>query len=181
MLAAEVPLNPMPNRIALAAALLLAPTLSAQAPPAPPACLDVAEFHALDFWLGDWVVRVGSREVGRNRIERVLDGCAIAEDWTSAEGGRGRSLFYRHDGTWKQVWVTARALAPGGTKEKVLVEQAADGSLLFEGRVPLPGGGHYRDRTRLSPLAGGRVRQLIEVSSDGGQWRAVFDAVYSRE
>jgi hypothetical protein len=169
----------MSIRIALAALVLSGPAV-AQAPAAPP-CLDDAGFHELDFWLGDWVVRVGDKEVGRNRIERQLDGCAISEQWTSADGGRGHSLFYRHGGTWKQVWVTARALAPGGVKEKTLVEKAADGSLLFEGWVPLPGGGSYRDRTRLSPLAGGKVRQLIEVSRDGAEWRAVFDAVYSRE
>lgn len=35
------------------------------------------------------------------------------------------------------------------------------------------------DGTTLSPLAGGEVRQLIEISLDGGTtWQAGFDARY---
>jgi hypothetical protein len=37
------------------------------------------------------------------------------------------------------------------------------------------------DRTSLVPLPGDEVRQLIEVSSDGGAtWRPTFDARYRR-
>lgn len=36
-------------------------------------------------------------------------------------------------------------------------------------------------RTTLTPLSGDRVRQLIEISVDGGEsWRRVFDALYVR-
>jgi hypothetical protein len=35
------------------------------------------------------------------------------------------------------------------------------------------------DRTTLTPLGNGRVRQVIETSRDGGKtWRVGFDAVY---
>jgi hypothetical protein len=37
------------------------------------------------------------------------------------------------------------------------------------------------DRTTLAPLPGGRVRQTIEISRDGGQaWTPAFDAFYVR-
>jgi hypothetical protein len=37
------------------------------------------------------------------------------------------------------------------------------------------------DRTTLTPLADGRVRQVIERSSDGGTtWTTGFDAMYVR-
>jgi hypothetical protein len=126
-------------------------------------------------------VYVDDTRVGTNRIEKVLDGCAVVERWTGTGGGEGRSLFWYVPATdtWKQVWVTARAAAPGGVKEKALVEDLPDGGLRFQGEIPLPGGGSYLDRTTLTPLAEGRVRQVIETSSDGGRsWETRFDAEY---
>jgi hypothetical protein len=38
-----------------------------------------------------------------------------------------------------------------------------------------------QDRTTLTPLAGGRVHQLIEWSNDGGRtWQIEFEAWYRR-
>ena len=155
--------------------------LLAQEREPPPACEDVEGFHELDFWIGEWDVKVGERQVGTNRIEKVLSGCAVLEHWTSASGGKGMSLFYFNPTTddWKQVWVTGRATGVGGLKEKVLVERFEDGGLRFQGEIPLPSGGSYLDRTTLTPLEDGHVRQLIEISRDGGAtWEATFDAVY---
>lgn len=174
-----------PTLLLLAASLLgatLTP-LQAQAQAAPPACADVPGFAELDFWLGEWVVRVGEQEVGRNRIEKVLGGCAVEEHWTGAGGQRGQSLFYFVPALeeWRQVWVTETATGTGGVKEKRLVERLAGGGVRFQGEVPVAGGGSYLDRTTLTPLDGGRVRQHIEISTDGGAtWRTTFDAVYAR-
>ncbi len=66
-------------------------------------------------------------------------------------------------------------------KEKREVERQANGALRFQGEIPLPDGGSYLDRTTLTPLEGERVRQVIEVSRDGGTtWRVTFDAIYER-
>lgn len=146
-----------------------------------PSCGDLAAYHRLDFWVGSWEVRVGDRKVGDNRIERILDGCALMEHWTSAAGGEGKSLFYHvpATGAWKQVWVTARATRPGGLKEKTLVADYGGPGVRFQGRVALPDGRSVLDRTTLTPLDGGRVRQVIETSSDEGEtWQVGFDAVY---
>lgn len=153
--------------------------VSAQTPP--PRCDDVEAYHRLDFWVGSWEVRVGDRKVGDNRIEKILDGCALMEHWVSASGGEGRSLFYHvpATGEWKQVWVTARATRPGGLKEKTLVAGFGGPGVRFQGRIPLPEGEYVLDRTTLTPMEGGRVRQVIETSSDGGEtWSEGFDAVY---
>ncbi len=49
----------------------------------------------------------------------------------------------------------------------------------FQGRVYAEDDKSYLDRTTLTVLGGGRVRQIIEVSMDEGtSWRAVFDAEY---
>lgn len=149
--------------------------------PEPPACADLPGFSRLDFWLGEWDVRVGDEQVGENTIEKVLDGCAVTELWRSAGGGEGRSLFYYTPATdtWRQVWVTEQATAPGGVKEKTLIERYDGGGVRFQGGIALPDGRTYLDRTTLTPLDGGRVRQHIEVSTDAGKtWRTTFDAVY---
>lgn len=147
----------------------------------PAACDDVRGFHRLDFWAGTWDVQVNGRTVGRNRIEKILDGCAVLEHWRGQAGGEGKSLFYYipANDTWKQVWVTAGATGRGGVKEKELVETTADGGLRFLGEIPLADGTSYLDRTTLTPLPGGRVRQVIDRSTDGGEtWHTGFDAVY---
>lgn len=146
-----------------------------------PACGNVPGFSTLDFWVGEWDVFVDDEKVGANTIAKVLDGCAVMELWRSAGGGEGRSLFYYTPATdtWRQVWVTEQATAPGGVKEKTLIERFDHGGVRFQGEIALPDGRTYLDRTTLMPLDGGRVRQRIEVSTDGGQsWRTTFDAVY---
>lgn len=140
-------------------------------------------FLRLDFWVGAWDVYVQERKVGTNRIEKILHGCAILEHWASTGGGEGKSLFYYNHvtGKWKQVWVTQTATRPGGLKEKELVEEFEDGGVRFQGEIPLQDGGTMLDRTTLTPLGNGRVRQVIETSRDGGKtWRAGFDAIYVR-
>lgn len=146
-------------------------------------CQTDSTYAALDFWLGRWDVYVGDTLVGTNRISRVLDGCAVLEEWRDSAGGEGRSLFYVEPGTgrWKQVWVTDDARRVGGTKEKHLVARLPDGGVRFQGELPLPDGRLVLDRTTLTPLRPGEVRQLIETSRDGGTtWHAGFDAVYRK-
>ncbi len=101
---------------AFGVAIGLAPAAPSRAQQAGPACGDVPGSSALDFWLGEWEVRVDGEVVGENTIAKILDGCAVTEHWRSRAGGEGRSLFYPEPGTgrWKQVWVTGRATAPGG-------------------------------------------------------------------
>jgi hypothetical protein len=165
----------------IAAALLAAATAPAPSPaPSPTPCAHLPAGGALDFWIGDWDVFAGGRKAGENRIRKIVGGCAVTEESTDASGGRGFSLFYSDgNGTWKQVWVTENPLAPGGLKEKTLL--SADGGVRFQGEPRLPGGRTYLDRTTLTPLPGGEVRQLIEISTDGGKtWKATFDGRYVR-
>ena len=140
-------------------------------------------YHKLDFWLGHWDV-VDSQDGtlgGTNYIEKILDGCALIENWHELDprGSDGKSLFYYQKVThqWKQVWVTAA----GPIKEKKLIEEFKDGGVRFQGEIPRPDGTSYLDRTTLTPLTGDRVRQLIEISRDGGKtWEKTFDAEYRR-
>jgi hypothetical protein len=163
------------------AAVCLALLASAHEAAPPPACEDVPGFHLLDFWVGSWDVYSGDTKAGTNRIEKILSGCAIMEHWRGSGGGEGKSLFYYQvqSDIWKQVWVTEYAAATGALKEKTLVERLEDGGVRFQGDIPTDDG-HYYDRTTLTPLTDGRVRQLIEISRDGATWQPTFDAYYVR-
>jgi hypothetical protein len=146
----------------------------------PPGCDEVGTYGALDFWVGEWNVYVGDERVGSNRIEKILGGCAVLEHWRGAGGGEGKSLFFvAGDGSWKQVWVTEWATRPGGVKEKTFQAMDSPGEVRFQGRIVRPDGSSYLDRTTLTRLPSGNVRQVIETSTDEGKsWTAGFDAVY---
>jgi len=150
-------------------------------------CRDGTNAKALDFWTGDWTVRDakdGSLQ-GKDRVDAVLGGCAVIENWNGVEAGdEGKSLF-SYDavrGSWEQVWVTRDPSRPGGLKHKHLVATYPDGGVRFQGALDLPDGRVILDRTTLTPLKDGSVHQLIEDSKDGGQtWIASFDAIYARK
>ena len=165
--------------IPLAVTAVLATGMAARAQ----GCSEDAAYATLDFWVGEWDVLADGQPVGGNRIEKILGGCALLEHWTDARGGEGKSLFYFSPALaeWRQVWVTETPGAPGGVKEKTLVERLEGGGVRFQGDIPAPGGGSYLDRTTLTPLPDGTVRQLIERSVDGGAtWQSGFDAIYRR-
>jgi len=172
----------MSSRICLLMLLcLLAPVARAQEPQS---CESDPAYKTLDFWLGDWDVFVGDKKVGTNRIEKILKGCAIVENWKDASGEEGKSLFYYQKmiDKWSQVWVTENAMIPGGVKEKYLTLRLDDGGLRFQGAIPIQGGRSYIDRTTLTPLKDGRVRQVIEVSRNKGmEWETAFDAIYVKK
>jgi hypothetical protein len=148
---------------------------------APAGCSGDSTYARLDFWVGNWQVFLGDTLVGTNRISKVLQGCAVIEEWRDARGMRGQSLFYVEPvhRRWKQVWVTDAARRPGGVKEKHLVALLPGGGVRFQGELRSADGTIVLDRTTLAPRPGGEVHQLIEVSSDGGStWRSTFDARY---
>lgn len=150
-------------------------------PQQPVPCSEREEFHLLDFWVGSWEVYSGDQKIGTNKIEKIMGGCAIIENWTGGRGSEGKSLFYYlpAEQTWKQVWVTENPFSNGGVKEKTHVETLDNGGSRFQGKVMAQSGTLYLDRTTLIPLANGNVEQVIEISSnDGENWREVFRGVY---
>jgi hypothetical protein len=160
-------------------AFLLAMLLLAQAqPPASPPPCSAPEHRQFDFWVGEWVVSgPKGQQAGINRIEKVENGCAIQENWTSARGPTGRSLNIYDPASkrWIQVWA-------GADGSLLLLQGAYDGGkMVMEGTSIGQSGTEVRDRITWSPLPGSRVRHLWEQSSDGGKtWSVIFDGTYSR-
>lgn len=141
--------------------------------PADEACSGEA-YRQFDFWQGSWEVRAGGRLAGHNEIRAVAGGCGLEESWTGTGGSDGTSLNYYDpsDGRWHQLWVGSGGLIlhlSGGLEGGDMVlsgERTADGERI-------------RDRITWSPLEGGEVRQLWEVSRDGGDtWTPAFDGRY---
>jgi hypothetical protein len=159
--------------VLMVAALLLA----AQAPPSPPPSCNAPEHRQFDFWVGDWVVHgPQGRQAGTNRIEKVENGCAIQENWTSASGGTGRSInFYEPvSKRWVQAW------AGGGGV--LLLQGAYDGEKMVLEGTSLGPSGAVRDRVTWSRVADGKVRQFWQQSADGGKtWTVAFDGTYSKK
>jgi hypothetical protein len=150
----------------------------AQAAPQPAAC-SAPEYRQFDFWVGTWDVAANGKHAGVNRIEKILDGCALLESWTGAGGYRGNSLNF-YDASlrqWHQTWIdqAGNPLALDGT--------FADGKLTLSGARPGAASGEtVAHRIVWTPLPSGQVRQLWETSTDGGNtWAVAFDGLYTRQ
>lgn len=172
----------MTPSIALALSILFsaagAATAGQAASPYPSAC-GAPEYRQFDFWMGTWEVRRADGEVaGTNRIESILGGCALQESWTGRVGTVGKSLnaYDPLDGKWHQTWVDSNGLRLD------LEGEYAEGRLTLSGEGPSLREPRRRvlHRVTWSRLPeGGRVRQLWQVSRDGGAaWDVVFDGTY---
>jgi hypothetical protein len=99
--------------MALAMATLLGPA-PAMAEDAAPAPCKAPEWSQFDFWLGTWNARWDALPnmpagKGRNRIEKILGGCVVEENFTTDEAeplvGRSVSVYSPQRGGWLQTWV----------------------------------------------------------------------------
>ena len=139
------------------------------------------ENRQFDFWLGHWTVTANGQVAGDSRIESILDGCAVLETWTGASGNRGKSLnvFNRALGAWEQFWIDSagdRLLLRGGMRG-----DGALGKSMVLDNVHEAGTDARRERITWTALPAGGVRQLWEMSMDGGAtWKVEFDGLYTR-
>ena len=165
----------------LAAVALVSPalTVAQTPPPAPPPPGCPAEVRRqFDFWVGDWSVTVNGQHAGDNRIDRILEGCALLENWTGNGGMSGKSLNFYIPGSeqWHQTWVDDR----GGSLE--LDGKFADGKMVLSGSKRDKAGKTTINRITWNALPSGQVRQVWEQSSDDGKsWTVAFDGLYTRK
>lgn len=139
---------------------------------APASPCSTPAFHAFDFWAGDWdAYNAADNSLdGHVRVTRVLGGCALREEYHSADGGGGESLSAwdaAHE-VWRQNWVSSRG-------SLVSIEgNFRNGAMILSGPES---GTHAPDLVRgtWTPEPGG-VRELGERSTDGGRtWQPWFD------
>ena len=142
----------------------------------PPAQRDV--YRQFDFWVGTWdVTNAGGQPAGRNVITLEEKGMLLVEHWTNTQGATGTSINFHDaaDGRWHQIWVD-----PSGEVTRY-AGTFHDGAMHFEGTAAHPDGRRGRRRMVFTPRADGTVRQVIQVSPDGGAtWTVDFDGLYTR-
>lgn len=144
--------------------------------PAPEYC-QAPEHRQFDFWLGEWDVTANGQVAGSNRVESIMNGCAVQENWQGAGGISGTSfnLYDRDTGQWHQTWVDS-----SGTL--LQLDGGLQGSdMVMQGQRPVPeSGGTAVHRIRWTPNDDGTVRQLWEASQDSGaSWTVLFDGLYA--
>lgn len=62
--------------------------------------------HEFDFWLGDWELTWGENNRGTNRIERIMNGAVVQENFEGDDyRGMSVSVFSKEDNRWHQTWV----------------------------------------------------------------------------
>ena len=160
-------------------AIALAALQTAQpAAPSPPACV-TPEHRQFDFWIGYWdVYQTGTeRLVAHSLIERRYAGCAIRENWMPLQGQDGGSFSaWRPDaGQWRQTWVDSS----GGWVEFTGGMAGDAMELTGNWRGVVTPGQDGLVRMRYTREANGAIRQLGQVSTDGGAtWAPNFDFTY---
>jgi len=161
-----------------------------QLPPPPPAipsqpvpliqsACAAQEYHAFDFWVGEWDVfpNGSSTQVATSSIEAMFTGCAIRETWKPLKGGGGGS-FSHYDNErryWRQAWVDssgARVDFDGGPVDGKMVLTGRWANVVAKGKDGLI-------RMTYSKQPDGSVRQHGEQSVDQGlTWTTSFDFIY---
>ena len=168
----------MPSLAIIFAAAAVAATPAA---PATPPCAG-AEYHQLDFWIGQW--NVYEKETGKksstSRIESVMGGCGIGEhyeepgDPAGPYSGTSYSGFNREDGKWHQMYIDTNGIVEwftGGLDD--------DGDMIMEA----PGGANNTIRKMVyRKLPDGSVEQIGTASTDYGKhWKPRYDYIYRKE
>lgn len=138
-------------------------------------CTDAA-YRQFDFWIGEWEVTEDGSAAGTNSIRAVHGGCAVEENWRGASGLTGSSfnIYDQATGHWHQTWVDSQ-----GTLLQ-LDGGMVGGAMVLSGERPArDGSAATTHRITWTPGDDGSLRQLWEVSRDGGQsWSVSFDGHY---
>jgi ketosteroid isomerase-like protein len=160
--------------------MLLGLVLLALAPPggalhAATAPCDSRHSHEFDFWAGDWDVfdmeESPSKSVAHVRVDRILGGCVLREEYEDATGleGQSFSIYDESQGRWHQSWVTNRG-------QLLTLEGTVQGDgMTLAGLDRSADGTERRVHATWKPGLDG-VRETAVRSVDGGKtWTAWFD------
>jgi hypothetical protein len=150
-----------------------APTLVESRP-----CKESPQYRGMDFWVGEWEVETHQgKPAGSSKIELILDGCIVLENWTGRNGYAGKSFNLYHSDTskWEQIWVDNQGQVTRYEGE------AKNGDIFYRTESVGPDGKKTLRRMTFFPK-GPEVRQLGETSTDGGTtWTVEYDLLYKHK
>ncbi len=143
-------------------------------------CETEETYQALDFLVGEWRLVSGGEVVGSSTVEKLADGCLIAETWTFADGrsGRSYSAFDVAGGVWRRF-----SVSNGGSL--VRSEGKPEGSeLVLTGEFISADGRRSIWRERLTREAAGRIAAVSGYSRRAGRGdrpsTLVFEGTYEQ-
>lgn len=145
-------------------------------PPQSASCAS-AEYRQFDFWIGDWDafdVDKPAVKVAHNRVDPILGGCVLLEDYQGTNGSKGQSfsIYDASTGVWHQTWMTNRG------RLLVIEGKFEDGEMVLTGVDHAADGKERRVRGTWKP-ASGDVRETAVTSTDGGKtWQPWFDMMF---
>jgi len=142
-------------------------------------------YKAFDFWVGEWSVlpagvspNAPPASLPQSRIEKILNGCVILENWMPPTGVGGKSFntYNANIKKWEQFWVD-------GTGSAIhFVGEARDGNMYYTSETPGPNGQKTLGRMTYFNQGPDRLRQVWETSTDDGKtWTVAFDGLYMRK
>jgi len=136
-------------------------------------CEHTPENRQFDFWIGEWNVETTTGQpAGTSKIERILNGCALLENWSGGGDGKSLNIYNANKKQWQQFWVDA------GGEVHEYAGNIVNGEMKFEGPASDHAGQRTMRRMTFTKLDRGRVRQRGEVSPDGTTWTVEYELIY---
>lgn len=181
---ATTPATAPPSATPAASPAPAGPTVAAAAALPQPAPCAAAEARQFDFWVGEWIGTWkspnGAIGQGTNRIESILGGCVIHENFQS-EGpqpliGRSYSVWSPRLKKWQQTWVDSS----GSYLD--LNGEFADGKMVLLRDGVLGNGKPGKQRMTFSNIRKDRFDWDWDTSEDGGKtWTSRWHIDYVRK
>jgi tetratricopeptide (TPR) repeat protein len=136
-------------------------------------CEHSTENRQFDFWIGEWNVETTTGQpAGTSRVERILNGCALLENWSGGGDGKSLNIYNANKKQWQQFWVDS------GGEVHEYAGNLVNGEMRFEGPASDHDGNRTMRRMTFSRLDGGRIKQKGEVSKDGTVWSVEYELIY---
>lgn len=140
---------------------------------------EIPQERQFDFWLGEWDVTWGEGERGSNRVESILDGRVIQENFDGNPSmpfrGMSLSVYKARLGKWQQTWVDNEGNYwhfSGEFKDGRMILSTED---LIEGKKVLL-------RMVFYNISADRFDWKWQRSGDGGQtWQTRWEITYTRK
>ena len=132
--------------------------------------------HEFDFWLGEWDLTWSENNSGTNRIERILKGAVVQENFES-DGYKGMSVsvFSKEDNRWHQTWVDS-----SGTYLD-FVGDFKDGKMIFT-RNGIADEKPVKQRMIWYDISKDKLMWNWERSNDDGiEWQVIWKIQYKRK
>lgn len=132
-------------------------------------------YHQFDFWIGNWDgFNLESHKLEAHlRVNTILEGCVIHEDYQDVHGHKGESfsIYDAPSKRWHQTWVTNRG-------ELLLLDgEFKNGEMVLSG-YDLENGSRNEIRGTWKLETGG-VRETAVRSRNGGKaWEPWFDLIF---